>query len=258
MDECEKCGITGNKVRLFEVISSKGIVKICEKCTYGGDAPILRKPTTFQLKEAERKQTVYERLSGKPRDASQKIQDELKKENTTLRDIIDRNYKPEISREKTPRPDLIDNFHWAIMMARRSRKLSQEQLAMQIGESKSAIEMAEKGILPEDDNKLVNKLENSLGIKLIKKNIREDVKPARQPLRILEFNKESVENLTISDLQEMQRLRKSLPDSNSENKNLNIKKRKEETDSEDFSEEKIDIAGEKDLDEEIEEEEEKE
>jgi len=234
MDECYKCGIAGDKVRLFDVISGKGIVKICEKCTYGEDAPILRKPTTFQLKEAEREQTVYERLSGKPRDTSQKIQDELKKENITLRDIIDRNYKSTTPKEKIPRPDLIDNFHWAIMVARRSKKLSQEQLAMQIGESKSAVEMAEKGILPEDDNKLINKLENSLGIKLIKKNIREDVKPARQPLRILKINKEAVETLTISDLQE-------------------IKKRKEETDSEDSSDDKIDIAEEKDLEEEGEE-----
>ena len=70
--------------------------------------------------------------------------------------------------EKKPRPDLVDNFHWLIMIERRKRKLTQEQLAKEIGESETVIKMAEQGFLPEDDYKIITKLESFLGVKIRK------------------------------------------------------------------------------------------
>ena len=62
MAECYKCG--AENVRLSDVISKEGVVKICDFCLKEDDFPLLRRPTSFQLKEAEVPNTVYERLSG--------------------------------------------------------------------------------------------------------------------------------------------------------------------------------------------------
>ena len=55
--------MSGNKARLFDAISGGGIVKVCEKCSLEEDMPVIKRPTTFQLKESEAKKTIYERLS---------------------------------------------------------------------------------------------------------------------------------------------------------------------------------------------------
>ena len=128
--ECSICGISGEKTRLLDVISPKGIVKICGACSKAEDMPILRRPTTFQLKESEKKQRIYPR---EPEKEPEKTETEVKTE-ITLKEIADRNYERTISQEKKPRPDLVDNFHWIIMRTRRLKKLTQEQLAEQLGE----------------------------------------------------------------------------------------------------------------------------
>ena len=62
MDECFICGITGNKVRLFDAICDNGIFKVCQKCSSNEHIPIVRKPTTFQLKEEEKNLAVSNHL----------------------------------------------------------------------------------------------------------------------------------------------------------------------------------------------------
>ena len=97
MEECFNCGAKIDKVRLFDAISDEGVVKICEKCSKEEHIPIIRRPTTFQLKEAERKQSFYEKATislGKrfeEKEAPEKRQQEV-----TLREIVDRNYKLQI------------------------------------------------------------------------------------------------------------------------------------------------------------------
>ncbi|HDK41757.1 MAG TPA: hypothetical protein ENG87_00125, partial [Candidatus Pacearchaeota archaeon] len=210
---CFKCGISEDNVRLFDAISSKGIVKICSKCSSDEDMPIIRKPTIFQLKESERKQGIYEKLSKASEVNQEKKENKvlLEKQDTTLREIVDRNYQERVEKEVKPRPDLIENFHWVIMRARRSKKLTQKQLAKEIQESETAIKMSEKGILPEDDNRLVNKIESYLGVNITKKikpkpeqiQIKEisleETKEVREPTD-LAFDPLSVRNLTIDDV----------------------------------------------------------
>ena len=198
--ECSVCGISGEKTRLLDVISLKEIVKVCEACSKAEDMPVLRRPTTFQLKESEKKQRIYPRESEKE---AEKAETEAKTE-ITLKEIADRNYEERISQEKKPRPDLVDNFHWVIMRARRLKKLTQEQLAEEILESTSAIKMAENGILPEDDYRLVNKLESFLGIRIVKDEAKaKSMKIQEQPARVLKFDVKAMQDLTISDLKEM-------------------------------------------------------
>ena len=50
---------------------------------------------------------------------------------------MDKNYKEKVGEDlsKKPRADLVDNFHWIIMRARRMKKLTQAQFAKEIGES---------------------------------------------------------------------------------------------------------------------------
>ncbi len=177
--------------------------ELSEKCSREEHIPIIRKPTTFQLKEAERKQTVYEKLSRAAgiQHAEEKSSD-TEKQDTTLREIVDRNYEKRISKDAVSRPEMINNFHWIIMRARRMKKLTQEQLAKEISESEAAIKMAEKGILPEDDYRLVNKLESYLGIKIIRPEFARDIREKTQPE--LKFGRDEAKRLTIGDIKKME------------------------------------------------------
>ena len=192
--ECSVCGVSGEKARLLEALSSKGIVKLCEACFKEEDMPILRRPTTFQLKEAEKKPIIYKRP----------LPEEVEKTETTLKDVIDKNYEVAVSKEKKPRPNLVDNFHWIIMRTRRMKKLTQEQLAKEISESIAAIKMIEQGILPEDDYRLVNKIGSFLGINLVKDVSKTTLfSPEKSPARIIKFDTRTMKDLTISDLKKM-------------------------------------------------------
>lgn len=218
MKECFKCGISGNKVLLFDAISEKGIVEICKKCLSEERIPLIKKPTDFQLKKVEQKSTTYERLS---KAAGIDKKDYVpsrsvipNKQEVTLRDIVDKNLKIK-AKETKKRDDLIENFHWIIMRTRRSKHLSQKQLAETIAEPEQVIKMVEKGITPENNYLLINKLENYLGIKLKKESIQfskrlEETPKAKEESEeigqnTLSFDPITTKTLTISDLQEMKR-----------------------------------------------------
>ena len=127
--ECFRCGVSGEEVRLNDGIYQEGIIHVCDECAKIMDVPIIRKPTTFQLKAAEKPATVYERLarskgyplkqhSLKEREAAEKKRDEIRKTDISLKELIDRRIKvqSESRNQKAGKPlDLIDNFHWAII-----------------------------------------------------------------------------------------------------------------------------------------------
>ncbi len=215
-DECFNCGVSGERVRLFDAISGKGIVKICKECVSKENMPIIRKPSEIFTNPVlyndlkERGKTVYERLSRmsgiKTEEKRNLKSSELKQRETTLREITNKNFETQVKEELKPRSDLVDNFHWVIMRARRSKHITREQLAEAIAEPGSAIEMAERGVLPEDSYKLISELENYLGIKLVKKEFAEKIE--ERPKEI-SFNPIATKNLTISDLQEMRKRREA-------------------------------------------------
>lgn len=208
MTECFRCGVSGSSVRLFDAVGKEGLVKLCANCLKEEGIPMVQKPTTFQLKEAESSSSkgVYERLSRiagvDPREHREKFspgfrkkEEALKKQDTSLRELVDKNYKKNSSVDMKPRPDLVANFHWIIMRVRRMKKLTREQLAKLIGESTAAIEMAERGAMPEDGYRLARKLETTLGVRLIKDEVREAVLPKE-----LDVTKSESKELTIGDL----------------------------------------------------------
>ena len=225
--ECSVCGVSNKKVRLLDVISSKEIVKICEACSKAEDMPVLRRPTTFQLKESEKELRIHDMLLSARRQKKESWRElekkyEKTKIETTLKEIVDKNYEMMVSQEKKPRPDLVDNFHWIIMRARRLKKLTQEQLAKEISESVAAIKMVEQGILPEDDYRLVNKLEAFLGINLVKGVSKiPEFSPERSPARIIKFDTQTMKDLTISDLKRMKEQTEEIGESLEENQEQN-------------------------------------
>ena len=226
--ECSICGVSREKARLLDAISSEGIVKICESCSKEEDMPILRRPTTFQLKESEKKPPgIYDMLSSVRRQKKgsfgepEKKHEETKTE-PTLKEIVDRNYEIVVSKEKKLRPDLVDNFHWIIMRTRRLKKLTQEQLAKEISESTAAIKMVEQGILPEDDYRLVNKIEGFLGINLVKDVSKTTLPgPEKSPAKIIKFDTKTMQDLTIADLKRIKEQTEKIDESLEENQEKN-------------------------------------
>jgi len=224
--ECFRCGARGEDVRLSDAISKEGIVKICDNCLKEDGLPLLKRPTTYQLKEAEHPSSIYERLSSiAGLDAKEhkknifgvvdKKKEELRQQEVTLKQIVDKNYQKKIGKTPgflaKPKLGLIDNFHWIIMRVRRMKKITQAQLAREIQESEAAIQMIEKGILPEDYHTLVRKLENFLGIRISKSQpgqeeagleIREKPPQLKKPEE-LKFNGDTTKTLTIADLKEL-------------------------------------------------------
>lgn len=229
MAECFRCGVSDEQERLFDAISGKGVVKICENCAKHENLPLVQ---PVELVKPEKSKTVYERLSNmakldpekhrsmlleKAKNDSMEKQRSVysKKQDTTLKAVIDSNFQ---KKNLQPRTDLVDNFHWILMRARRSKKLSQKQLAENIGEPESLIINAEAGIIPNNSDSLVRKLENYFVIKIKKtdspysgvdsENVSKQVNLGDPAVRDRfekegKFDKEVVENLTISDLQEI-------------------------------------------------------
>lgn len=161
MSECFNCGIDDEHARLSDAIHGKGIVKVCERCSFDLDVPIIKR----NVPEAENKKPV--RAMGYNPIPVARLRPE-----TSFRDLVDRSMKIDSSTVNVkPRADLVENFHWIIMRARRFRKLSQAQLAGELGISESSVSMAEKGLIIGDDS-IIDKLEGYLRIK-IRKNEKE-------------------------------------------------------------------------------------
>ncbi|MBU0958603.1 MAG: hypothetical protein KKB31_01530 [Nanoarchaeota archaeon] len=217
MSECYRCGISGERTRLFDAISGEGIVKLCSNCSGDENIPVIKRPTDVQLYKAEKGPSVYERLSRvvgvDPKEHKEqfgiegvKKKEERKSEEITLRSIVDRNYERRMEdkginiEKKQTRTDLIHNFHWIIMRSRRMRKLTQKQLAEKIGESELAIKMAEQGTLALGDNKLVKKLEDFLGIRIVRDELRAIEEKNKATL---EFDEMGTKTITIADLREL-------------------------------------------------------
>lgn len=209
IDECFRCGVSGERVRLHDAISNKGIVKVCEDCANIEKIPIIKKPTENQIKEAQRHRTVSERLANIT-GVSRKL---TTNKEVTLRDLVDQKFK---NRGIQSHPDLIDNFHWKIQQIKRVKKISREAFAKGIGESDATIRMIEQGFLPANDYKIINKVEGFLGISLRKEGTSGfpdtsavpakygfDASITKEPEKKLSFDSESIKNLKIEDLKEM-------------------------------------------------------
>ena len=232
MAECYRCGVSDERERLFDAISNEGFVKICKNCSNDEELPLVQ---PVDLNKPEKIKTVYERLSAmanldpekhkrvlieraKEDSLNKYKQDrERRRQDGNLKGVIESNFQ---KNKPQPRTDLIPNFHWVLMRTRRSKKLTQKQLAENIGEPESSIVSAESGVILNNADSLVRKLENYLGVKirkvespyaseqsrLVKPGITED--PERREIREKfekegKFDAKTTETLTIADLNEL-------------------------------------------------------
>lgn len=208
MDECFRCGVSGEKVRLYNAISSKGVVKICSDCNSVERLPIIKRPTTDQIADSQRQKSVRDMLSGINRGKL------IAGREMSLRELVDKNLKERLAKQPS---DLIDNFHWTIQRVRRNRKITREQFAKGINESEATVRMLEQGILPNNDYKIINKVESYLGVGLKKKGDSGAKMPeqgrrfsttttssSELPKR-LGFDRDSASQLKIADLREMKK-----------------------------------------------------
>ena len=100
----------------------------------------------------------------------------LEKERNPNKDVIEENRR--VGMEELRKPlhwkgnkilrELVENFHWEIVKARKAKGLSRKQLAEALGENDNVLRMIENGILPKDDFILLNKIQSFLGINLRK------------------------------------------------------------------------------------------
>ncbi len=226
MDCCFKCERGVNEVKLLDAIDGNEIVKICEECAFSESMPIIRMPNTTQLKESEKPYSVYERLrrmSGMPDKENPEVKAVMRKITDANLDYLRQKSKEKeidekynLAKKKNIPLNLVDNFNWHIIMARKKRKLSRKQVAEALGESETAIKMVENKELPDDYLRLINKFEQFFGIVLKKEgenipasrgiSVRERLEKMQKqekPAVVLNFSRESLNKITIADLKEI-------------------------------------------------------
>lgn len=228
-EKCFRCDKPENQAKLLDAIYGNEIVKVCEECSLVEQIPIIRKPTSFQLKESEKPYTVYQRLSrmagvGSKREVKQEqprglTLDNLRKPKDYLKILQE---KQERAKKSNKPVDLIDNSHWKISMERKKRHMSLTQLGGVIGESETTLKMIEQGFVPDDGDRIIGKIEQYFNINLRKAS----AKPisGEQPARILSFDQKSLNSLTIQDLKKMKEEAEKKQDSSETGETMEEKK----------------------------------
>ena len=159
---CAICQKPEEEVELFEGILDEGIKRICADCSETENIPLIRKPSSEQIQESERRFSVRERMERLSTGRADQIIAEAQR-------ITHSNHpKLRLPSPKQQSEKLIDNYFWALQMARRRQKLTTAQLSEKSGVSKEIIRTLEKGNLPENFEEHVMKIENTLGKKFLK------------------------------------------------------------------------------------------
>ncbi len=158
---CTICKKTPEETTLYPGILATKMVNICEECAEDQKIPILKKPSTTQLSQADKHYSVRERLdkmSGR-RDRTEISGDQI----TTQRNLS----KLRMPKPKQSHPEVLENYYWTLNMARRRSKMTLSQLAKKINTTSYVIQEIEKGSLPKDFKEIFLKLEALFGIKLL-------------------------------------------------------------------------------------------
>lgn len=210
---CSHCYRDSSQVKLLDAIDNTKMVKICEECAILDDIPVIRKPSSLQLNPSKKPATVFQRLSKmtgyKPEVKEQeKVEQVMKKIIKAEPSQLSIKQRQALASQANKPLNLVDNFHWHIQMARRKRKISQAQLANSLGEQEETIKIIESGKLPDDAARIINKIEQYLGLHLAKSEYEAEqtrLSSVKQPSRVISFDKKSLQTLTISDLVKMKK-----------------------------------------------------
>jgi ribosome-binding protein aMBF1 (putative translation factor) len=88
--------------------------------------------------------------------------------------------------------ELMDNFHWEIVRARKGRNLTRKQVATALNVREEDIKSLENGLVPNPDFVLINKLQAYLGIN-IRKDRQDYSNEARKLIPARKWNEKTVE-----------------------------------------------------------------
>jgi len=198
MEKCVRCNVNGKDVRLFDAIYDGRMEKICERCSIIENIPVIKKPDSEQLKNAEQT-TVYKRMK-----QMSGILDDEKKESFFVGDKLkELDSQPELELPEKDKLNLIEHFHWEVMKNRRRKGLSQKQLAENLGESEIVISMIEKAKLPENAENLITKLEQFFQVKLRKKDLNKlmEIKRKREKPVLLDEQGNELESIPEPEIE---------------------------------------------------------
>lgn len=219
-EACFRCERTNNEVKLVDAIYNGEIVKICEECALTEDLPIIRRPSSQQLKESDKPYSVRDRMKRMAGMNQKQEPAEFKASEITLDKLRKpKDYEAVLAnrfsqaKEKNQPLNLVDNYHWLVMMTRKNRKMSRKQLADSIGESETTIKLLEENFLPDDGLRIIAKIEQYLGIRLRKDNAPINIEFKPIPARIIKIDDKLAKNITIDDLRRMKKAREQADDS---------------------------------------------
>lgn len=209
---CSKCG--EEKRKLLDTISEEGIVTICEDCIQNKDGPIVKKPFQGAFDDTNTKKSVYERLSSVAGINLSKfkkfgdIDEEKDLQDAELKEIVSKNLDVRFVKNIDVEVDLIRNFHWNIMRARRLKKITLSELAKKIAESEEILKMIERGDVSKSSVELISKLELFLGIVILTNEARKKLDSISKKIS---FDKVISRSLTIEDLKEVKKEEEAKP-----------------------------------------------
>lgn len=201
--ECFICGAREDRVSIFLAVIRDGVVEICETCSVREGVPLVRGMTSLQLASSEKNQSVYERLSKMagldPKGHKTKFENSAEKtvqQNKSFRQMVEERQKLSFQKQVTvkDKEDLVSNYHWAILQARRAKRLTQKQLAEAIDEPEASIKLVERGILSDDYHHFIRKIQDYLGVTLFSRPLKKD----------LDLGKNGRQNLSYLEIQEVE------------------------------------------------------
>ena len=231
MEKCDRCERGEDKVKLIDAIQRNEVIKLCEECAVFETMPIIRKPNASQLDFSHKPYSVRERLS-----KMAGIENKEKKEQENISKIArevftrkidkekERNFEASIraARNRNKPLNLVENYNWKILMGRKQRKITRSQLAKAIGESEESVRLIETKEFPDDALRIIEKVEQYFGIKL-RKEQENQTREVQVPARVLKFERNGINSITIADLQRMKQEKEKLA-----NKQINEGKKVEE------------------------------
>lgn len=174
MNICFKCGFEKNK--LFDLVCEEGIVSICSDCFY--DTPIAHKSLNSEFSEESKKN----------------IQD------IELKEIVNKKFKNSFTESINTNKNLVRNFHWIVMRARRLKKITLSELSKKIAVPEEVLKKIEKGFVPEENFEIIRKLEIYLCIQVLTNEAQKTIQNKK-----FGFDDVITKSLTIDDLREMKR-----------------------------------------------------
>jgi ribosome-binding protein aMBF1 (putative translation factor) len=187
--DCFICGAKEEDgVVMHKVISDTEIVNVCDKCIKQTSLPRIKKSSDFDMEKVAKQDNWRDRVN-KQIDQKQSFKI-ASNHGLTLRDVVERKMNPSLSEKVKPKVDLIKNFNWEVLRARKQLRLTQMKLGTAVGESEFTIRMLERGVVPENYHILIQRLEDLLKIKLFTEEYRKMNAP--------------IPELTIGDVKEAQ------------------------------------------------------